>query len=100
MPSLWRVAHRRRGNRGSINGGSDEVVIATVSKEAAPGRTSGQDWFITNNSPLSTAVVRPIIRPARDDDILPAFRRRCLFARVALARLWAHTKSQCGAMRL
>jgi hypothetical protein len=31
MPSLWRVAHRRRGNRGSINGGSGEVVIATVS---------------------------------------------------------------------
>jgi hypothetical protein len=29
MPSLWRVAYRRRGNRGSINGGSGEVVIAS-----------------------------------------------------------------------
>jgi hypothetical protein len=30
MPSLWRVAHRRRGNRSGINGGSAEVVIAIV----------------------------------------------------------------------
>jgi hypothetical protein len=30
MPILWRVSHRRRGNRSGINGGSGEVVIATV----------------------------------------------------------------------
>jgi hypothetical protein len=27
MPSLWRVAHRRRGNRGSINGGSGDLRL-------------------------------------------------------------------------
>jgi hypothetical protein len=33
----------------------------------------------------------PITRPARDDDVLPAFRRRCLSLRVAPARRMAHS---------
>jgi hypothetical protein len=32
-----------------------------------------------------------VIRPARDDDVLPAFRRRCLCARAAPARRMAHS---------
>ena len=41
MPSLWRVAYRRRGNRGSINGGSDESRDCDCFKRGHARCTSG-----------------------------------------------------------
>jgi hypothetical protein len=37
-----------------------------------------------------------VIRQARDDDVLPAFRRRCSFAIVAPARQMAHSAGMSG----
>ena len=35
MPNLWRVAHRRRGNRGSINGGSGRFAAVRSAANAS-----------------------------------------------------------------
>ena len=42
MPSVWRVAHRRRGNRGSINGGSGEVTDRRATATAQAARSAAK----------------------------------------------------------
>jgi hypothetical protein len=48
------------------------------------------------NSGTKRPQPEPFIRPARDDNVLLAFRRRCLFARAAPARQMAHWAGMSG----
>jgi NADH:ubiquinone oxidoreductase subunit H len=83
-----------------------KVRIATAAAAArsgdrdyAPAKFTGRPGpALIGVQPLPTALAS-IIRPARDDDILSAFRRRCSFATVAptlqmVSPLLAHTNSQ------